>query len=189
MASLLHQRYAHKIEERRLALMVNIIILISASIASILFQNNITAIQTMIKESSNSTEGMCNTINSTISSVNSLSQEINYHEKGSEEIRQHLTDQNTELPNMHSLDKRLLKLEPTGDTPKRQEYKYEKELIDGVPACRHSLLEADVSVGPLDISNSVSSDLELIEDMLREEVSRCFIKAYFITFSSVRNAV
>lgn len=97
--------------------------------------------------------------------------------------------------------KKWTKVQPTGDTPNKQKYKYNNSLIDfstPVTAKNINLNDSsflDVSVGSVDISLAQPEDVEDLEKILQQEVNNTslqsclmYIFAFFQNISTSESA-
>lgn len=95
------------------------------------------------------------------------------HEKLAKQIQTELTSMDKENACLYQFKNDLVKIEPSGDTPKKPNYNYPKQLVHYrtpiAAKCDNNL--HDISVQSLNISAIAPEDIETnIEGLLQEEV-------------------
>lgn len=92
-------------------------------------------------------------------------------EKLAKQIQNELTSMDKENASLYNFKSNLLKIEPSGDTPKKPN-DYGKQLVHyRTPiAAKYDNSLLDVSVEPLNISAVLPEDIGDIEELLEEEV-------------------
>lgn len=155
---------------------------------NIFIQDSLKVLETVFDESQSIRHERLATIGRDAVKAEELSRNLD-HQKLAKEVEMELMNMDKENACLYNFKSKWSKVEPSGDTPKKQNYDYNKDLLHfhtpgGIRNLRDDSL-LDVSVGPLDISAAPPEEVEHLEDILEQGVNSYYLHLQLLLLTPV----